>query len=301
MKFFRTTMITILCMLLFAACGVKGTPGPSREGKTDFRIVTSFYPIYVFTINITKGIEGVRVTNMTEPQTGCLHDYELSPADMKTLENADAFIINGAGMEAFLGEIKNSFPSLPIVEAAKGIPLINDKTTGEANPHVWVSISNAIAEVKNIGKALELADPAHSAQYRANTDSFAARLEDEKNKMHKALDGLTNKDIVTFHEAFPYFAEEFSLNIVSVIEREPGTEPSAGELAATVNTIKTLKVKAIFAEPQYSPKAAETIASETGVKVYSLDPFVTGPRDADPGSYISVMDQNMKTLEEALK
>lgn len=301
MRYIKAITVLFLCVALFTACGVSNRPEVSPGGsEITFRIVTSFYPMYVFTLNLTRDIKGVQVTNMTEPQTGCLHDYELSPADMKTLEKADIFIINGAGMEAFIGDIKNSYPNLPIVEAAKDIPLITDESTGVANPHVWVSISNAVIEVKNIGQALATSDLNHADQYKANMDTYVSELETERTKMHDALKDIADRDIVTFHEAFPYFAREFGLNIVSVIEREPGTEPSAGELARTIDTIKTLKVKAIFAEPQYSPKAADTIATETGVKVYSLDPFVTGPKDASPDSYIKVMDQNLNTLKEAL-
>lgn len=302
MRYLKSVIVLALCVVLLTACGVSNRPEVSPGGnEATFRIVTSFYPMYVFTINLTKDIKGVQVTDMTEPQTGCLHDYELSPADMKTLEKADIFIINGAGMESFLGDIKNSYPNLPISEASQNIPLITDESTGVTNPHVWVSISNAILEVQNIGQALATSDPAHADQYKVNTEAYVAQLEAERTKMHDALKDIGNKDIVTFHEAFPYFAREFGLNIVSVVEREPGTEPSAGELAQTIDTIKTLKVKAIFTEPQYSPKAAETIATETGVKVYALDPFVTGPKDASTDSYIKTMDQNLKTLEEALK
>ena len=117
--------------------------------------------------------------------------------------------------------------------------------------------------------------------------------------MHKSLDNVKNRDIVTFHEAFPYFAKEFNLNIVGVVEREPGSEPSARELQETIEQVKKLKVKALFAEPQYPTKAIETISTETGSKVYTLDPVVTGPMDAD--AYINIMDSNLKILEEALK
>lgn len=119
--------------------------------------------------------------------------------------------------------------------------------------------------------------------------------------MHEALKDIGSRDIVTFHEAFPYFAQEFGLNIVSVIEREPGTEPTGPELGETIEIINSLGVKAIFAEPQYSARAAETIAAETGAKVYLLDPLVTGPKDADPNSYVDTMERNLQTLIEALK
>jgi zinc transport system substrate-binding protein len=298
----KTFLALFLCLMLFTACGASHESGVAPEDMADdFSIVTSFYPIYVLTINVAGDVPGVRVTNMTEPQSGCLHDYELSPADMKTLENADLFVINGAGMETFIDEIKAVYPDLVIVEAARDIPLIIDESTGEENPHVWVSISNAIKQVENIKEALAGADPSHEEDYRRNADEYRSKLTAQKERMHEALKDIGSRDIVTFHEAFPYFAQEFGLNIVSVIEREPGTEPTGPELGETIEIINSLGVKAIFAEPQYSARAAETIAAETGAKVYLLDPLVTGPKDADPNSYVDTMERNLQTLIEALK
>jgi zinc transport system substrate-binding protein len=301
--FLKSRLALCLCVLLpvillISACG--NETGINRSEDDTFHIVTSFYPMYVFTANITQDIDGVSVENMTEPQTGCLHDYELSPADMKILEKANLFVINGADMESFMDEVKKAYPNLPVIEASAGITLIKD-AEGEDNPHVWVGISGAIAEVKNISQGLAKADPDHGQQYAANADAYLKKLEDQKEKMHNALKEITHRDIITFHEAFPYFAQEFNLNIAAVIEREPGTEPTATELAETIEIIKARDVTALFVEPQYATKAAETLAAETGIGIYTLDPFVTGPKKADPESYIKTMDENLNTLLEALK
>ena len=120
--------------------------------------------------------------------------------------------------------------------------------------------------------------------------------------MHEELDNLPNRDIITFHEAFPYFAEEFNLNIAGVIEIEPDSEPSAKEIENIINTVKEKNIKALFTEPQYSSKVAETIAVETGATVYELDPIVTG--DSTPNAYddyINKMKKNLDVLKEALK
>ena len=121
--------------------------------------------------------------------------------------------------------------------------------------------------------------------------------------MHAALAGLKNRNIITFHEAFPYFASEFNLNIVGVVEREPGSAPSAGELAKTIELVRQTRVKALFAEPQYPAKSAEVIHRETGVSVSILDPAVTGPRDPAKArdSYLHTMEENLKVLVKALK
>lgn len=292
----------ILIMLFISVAVLSGCMSNSSQTNSDgFTIVTSFYPMYVETINVTKDVPDVQVINMTQPQTGCLHDYQLKPQDLKTLEGADAFVVNGAGMEDFLDDVIKQEKNLKIVEASEGIDLIKDES-GEDNPHVWVSISNSIIQVRNIADQLSELDPDHAAAYQSNAEVYIAKLEAEKEKMHTSLDAVSNRDIITFHEAFPYFAKEFNLNIVDVIEREPGTSPSPKELEDTIKLIKTSNVKALFAEPQYSAEAAQTIANETGAKVYSLDPGVTGEADESAcDDYLNVMDSNLKSLEEALK
>ena len=290
-------LLASLCLLL-TGCGSTNTAGGGKDGS--FHIVTSFYPMYVATINITQGVDGVTVTNMTKPQTGCLHDYQLMTEDMKTLEKADAFVINGAGMESFLDKVVEQQKNLKIIDASKGIELLKDDD--EENPHVWLSVTDAILQVKNIAEQLKAADPKHADAYEKNAAAYIKKLEALKAEMHAELDTVPNKDIVTFHEAFPYFAKEFGLNIISVVEREPGTEPTPAELQATIEQVKKLPVKVLFTEPQYSPSAAETIARETGAKIYTLDPVVTGEaNDQAINAYIDTMKKNMETLKTALQ
>jgi zinc transport system substrate-binding protein len=152
--------------------------------------------------------------------------------------------------------------------------------------------------VKNIGEQLAVLDQDHAAQYTSNAEVYCAKLEDLRIKMHQAVDNAGSREIVTFHEAFPYFAQEFNLHINAVIEREPGSEPSAAELAETIKIIEDSGTRILFTEPQYPARSAETIARETGTKVYVLDPAVTGT--LEPDAYLNIMEKNMKTLQEAL-
>ena len=297
-----TKVLSILLLVLSVAFVGCGGADKAAEKKTaePFRIVTSFYPMYVATINITDGVDGVEVYNMTKPQTGCLHDYQLMTEDMKTLEKADAFVINGAGMEDFMGKVTEQQKKLKVIDASRGIELIHDEE-GD-NPHVWLSVTEAIAQVRNIADQLKEADPAHADAYEKNAAAYIEKLTALKSEMHAALDNVPHKDIVTFHEAFPYFAKEFNLNIIGVVEREPGTEPTPTELQETIEQVNSLPTKVLFTEPQYSPAAAETIARETGAKIYTLDPVVTG--EATPqakNAYIDTMKANMKVLKEALQ
>ena len=298
-----TKILSLLLLVLSVAlvgCGGADKPAEKKTAEP-FRIVTSFYPMYVATINITDGVDGVEVSNMTKPQTGCLHDYQLMTEDMKTLEKADAFVINGAGMEDFMDKVTEQQKKLKVIDASRGIELIHDDEEGD-NPHVWLSVTDAITQVRNIADQLKEADPAHAAAYEKNAVAYIEKLSSLKSEMHAALDNVPHKDIVTFHEAFPYFAKEFNLNIIGVVEREPGTEPTPTELQETIEQVNALPTKVLFTEPQYSPAAAETIARETGAKIYTLDPVVTGEATpAAKNAYIDTMKKNMKTLQEALK
>lgn len=273
----------------------------AQPGAKPVRIVTSFYPMYVATLNVAAALPGVQVINMTRPVTGCLHDYQLAPEDMVTLTTADVFVINGAGMESFLDKAVRHNRHMAVVEASAGIDLIRTGVgpEGEANPHVWVSISDHIRQVANIAAGLAKADPARAARYAANAAAYKTQLEALRAEMQQALAGARGRQIVTFHEAFPYFAREFGLQVAAVVERDPGAEPNAQELAETIRTVRALGVRALFAEPQYPLQAAELIARETGAKVYTLDPAVSGPPQAD--AYLVIMRRNLRVFKEALR
>jgi zinc transport system substrate-binding protein len=158
----------LLLSLLFTGCGQQKQANQSSSAEQaipakKFTIVTSFYPMYVVTLNVTKDIPGIQVVNMTQPQTGCLHDYQLKPEDLKTLESANAFVINGAGMEQFMEKIIKQQPNLKVIEASKGITLLKDDA-GVENPHVWVSISNAMRQTTAIAEQLAAVDTAKAMQ-----------------------------------------------------------------------------------------------------------------------------------------
>ena len=286
----------------------------SKENEDTIKVVTSFYPMYLLTSNIVKNIDNVELVNMTNSSTGCLHDYSLTTDNIKLLEDCDIFIINGAGMESFLDKVLEQNPDLKIIDASEGLELIKSdyvETSDshnhdhdydhdeEYNPHVWLSVENAIKQVKNIENKLIEYDFKNKDKYSQNTKEYTEELTSLDNKIHSELDNIKNKNIVTFHEAFPYFAKEYGLNIVGVVQREAGSEPSAKELQETIDKIKNLDVKAIFVEPQYPTKAAETISKETNVKVYTLDPIVT--EENKNSSYIDIMNKNLQTLKEAFK
>lgn len=275
-------------------------------------IVTSFYPIYLFTLNLTEGIEGIEVRNLAAPDTGCLHDYQLQTGDMKKLAEADAFLINGAGMESYLSGVMDAFPQLPVVDASAGIELLcteedpdhehdHDHDHGEYNAHVWLDAENAQLMVRNLADGLMAACPASAEQIAANRDAYLARLAELDQELTAALAELPDKDIITFHEAFPYFAQAYGLNVAAVVNREPSDALSPAKLAELVKLVRELGVPPLFVEPQYEDMAAQTLARETGAQLYTLDPAVTGPETDVPLTYYEdVMRANMQVLLTAL-
>ena len=289
---------TFILLIFFMVCSFVSVGNAASEAK-EIKIVASFYPMYIMAKNVAKDVPGVSVQNLTPPLTGCLHDYTVTTNDMKKLADAQVFVANGAGMESFLDKIIAQHPTIKIIQLSEGIPLIKGEGNEGDNPHLWVSISNAIIQVKNLGKAMEEFDSLHKELYAKNTADYVAKLETLRQKMHSELAPYKGRSIITFHEAFPYFAQEFDLKIAAVVEREPGSEPSAKELADTIELVKKNGIPALFSEPQYPAAAAGTIAKETGAKVYVLDPAVTGPDDYD--AYINIMDDNLKVLKQAFQ
>ncbi|MBR2717853.1 MAG: zinc ABC transporter substrate-binding protein [Clostridia bacterium] len=272
-------------------------------------IVTSFYPIYIFALNLTEGVEGMEVRNLTAPDTGCLHDYQLQTGDMKKLATADAFLINGAGMESYLAGVMEAFPQLPVVDASVGIELLctqehdhdHEHDHSETNAHVWLDAENAQIMVRNLAEGLMAACPDKAEAIAANRDAYLTRLAALDEEITAALAELPRKDIVTFHEAFPYFANAYGLNVAAVVNREPSDSLSPARLAELVKLVRSLGVPPLFVEPQYEDMAAQTLARETGAKLYTLDPAVTGPEQNVPLTYYEdVMRANVQVLLTAL-
>ncbi len=304
-KIFKNVVGLICATLIFAFMGIFFS-GCKKEDNNEIKLVASCYPIYIMASNIADGIEGVEVLNMSESHKGCLHNFQLQSEDLKKIERSSAFIINGAGMESFLDKVIKELPNVKIVDSSKGIDLIKDEDCAheedcehEYNPHIWLSVSNYIKQVENISDELSKIDSEHAAKYKENADKYIKKLNVLKGEMSVQMQDMSGKNIITFHEAFPYFAKEFGINIVDVINSEPGNEPSAKEMAEIMEKIKKYNISALFTEPQYSDSSAKIIAAETGAKIYTLDPIVTGNGTKD--DYINKMKENIAVLKEALK
>ena len=272
--------------------------------------VASFYPIWLFANELVQGLDGVEVLNLAPPDTGCLHDYQLQTGDMRTLAKADAFLINGAGMESYMALVERVVPNLPVIDASAGIalltadgngtPAIGDAET-EVNAHIWLDAGNAMQMVRNLSDGLCGLWPAHAEAISANRDAMLTRLAALDQELKEGLSGLRERRIITFHEAFPYFARAYGLEVAAVVNREPGEALSPSQLAELIGLIRTIGNVPLFVEPQYDDLAARTLAAETGSPIYMLDPIVTGPMDESAvGWYETAMLRNLEVLREAL-
>jgi zinc transport system substrate-binding protein len=283
-------IILVQALFLGSLCG-------AMEKEHTRTIVATFYPIRLALMNIVCGVRGVRVISLADSATGCLHDYQLTTRDRAALATAEVLVVNGAGLESFLENCGSSRPGLKIIDASAGIDLL--VSGGGTNAHVWVSPSRHIMQIHRIADGLAGWDPVHADLYQKNASAYIARLEALKRKMDLKLQQIRSREIITFHEAFPYFADEFKLKVVGVIEREPGSAPSAAEMASLIQLVRTTGVKTLFVEPQYPAKVATAISRETGAGLYTLDPVVSGPNSTN--AYISIMEQNLAELERGLR
>lgn len=288
-RFFSTFCAVITASLLtFTGCSRKRNDG-------NFKITATFYPLYIMLLNITENAQDVSIQMLAPADTGCLHDYSITTKDMKLITKSDIIIANGAGMEDFLDKALKLSKGR-IITAAEGYPLTDD------NAHIWVSPEGAAFEVKRIAEELAAADRKNAEIYMENARIYIEKINSLSEKMKDELASFAGTSIITFHEAFPYFAADFNLNLTAVIEREPGTEPTQKELSDLMKLIRTKQAEkqkiALFAEPQYPSSAAQIIARETGLKVYQLDPCVTGKLEKN--AYLEAMEKNLQTLKTAL-
>lgn len=283
----------MLAVLLFLGVGLTEIYVNHTEEKEDgqYTVVTSFYPMYIAALNVVGENDHIRLENLSEPQTGCLHDYQLTPADMQLLSTADAFIINGGGIESFLGEVAEQYPELTIINASEQVDLIED------NAHAWMNIEDYMTQVKTIEAELSAADPADAEQFSENTESYLAKLSSLKEQADAVKPLTEGKNIVIFHEAYEYVAEEFGMQVSYVMDLDEERQVSAGEVADVVRTVTDGGVRVILAEELYGKDMGDTVESETDAKICYLDTLVRGDYDAD--SYLNAMQQNITLLKEA--
>ena len=292
----RAPVVLLASVLAVMACA----PGPVASGAGDTLQVVATTTVFA---DMVANIAGDRASVRSIIPTGVgPEDYEPKPDDARALDGADLIVSNGLGLDDFLdGLIDANGNDAPRLVLGDGIPTLTVES--EANPHLWLDPSIVFTHYLPIieAKLIEI-DPAGAATYRANAAAYASQVGalDAELKAEAGSIPAADRKLVTFHDAFPYFARHFGFELVGVILGSPGQEPSAGDLAALIDTVKASGVKAVFSEAQSSPALAETLAAETGAKVITtLYDDALGPAPAD--TYLGMMRWNMARIVEALR
>ncbi len=265
----------------------------AEEGETPRVSVVVSLAIFA---DFARQVGGDRVDVSTLVPAGAdPHTYEPGPSRVAKLTKADLVIVNGLGLEAALEDVveENTSSSAILVELAEGLPVI------DKNPHLWLDVLNAIAYVEHIRDALAEIDPAGADTYRANADGYLAELRILDEEVAAAIDSIPpeRRKLVTFHDAFPYLARRYGLEVVAVVVASPGKEPSAKDVANLVDAIAAEDVPAVFKEPQLNARILELAADDAGVEVCTLH---SAALDKKVNTYVKLMRFNAKELTRCL-
>ncbi len=282
---------------LAVACG--GSSGDKAAGG-QVRVVTSLELFADFIRHV--GGDRVQVTALI-PGNADPHTYEPAPSQVAKVTKADLVIINGLGLEKTLsGLIENNVPGgVSIIEMADGLPVLaGDPNEGETgNPHLWLNVQYAMRYVEKIRDALVEVDPEGAAIYQANAATYLEELDALDKETAAAIESIPpeRRKLVTFHDAFPYFAERYGLEIVGVVVESPGREPSARELANLTDKIRSQQVPTVFDEPEYNASMLEMAAKEAGVEMKTL---LSHAYTDNVHSYVELIRFDVQQLVEGL-
>ena len=267
----------------------------SEAEHSGIRVTASFYPVYIIAENVVGEVPGIDLRSMAQPQTGCLHDYQLTTADMRSLEDTDLFIVNGGGMESFLDNALELFPELDVIDTSAGVTSLEGHDHGHTghdhgeNSHYWMYPENAVVQAENICGALSEICPEYADEFRQNTDAFKESVSGIETFDGKGI------SVCVFNEAFEYLHLSYGFDVAAVVEMDENETPSAKELAEIITEINEGGIDLLIAADDVSKTVADTIARETGAGVVVLDPVLTG--DPVPERYTEAMNENARILK----
>jgi ABC-type Zn uptake system ZnuABC Zn-binding protein ZnuA len=298
-----TLILGISILGLTGGCtGDDGESGP--DGGP--RVVTS---LEIFA-DMVRNVAGERAdVEALLPSGSDPHTFELAPSRVADVVEADIIFMNGLELEHSIEDIVANNAEGPVIELAEGLPVLtNDQQyteeEGEAapegsNPHLWLDVRLGARYVERIRDELIAIDPEGRETYEANAQVYLERLGDLDREMEEAVLAIPaeRRKLVTFHDAYPYLAERYGLEIVGVVVPSPGQEPSAQDIAELTDKIESQGVPAVFKEPQFNAAILERAADEAGVRVLDLlsDAYVDGV-----DSYVSLIEYDIRQLQEGL-
>ena len=289
----RITGLVSVVLLVLLACSSPDDDQTSGE----IRVAVS---LEIFA-DMVRNVAGDRAdVEALLPSGAETHTYELPPNRVARVARADITFINGLGLEEASEDVIRNSTSGPVIELADGLPVLDagdeDDQSG-GNPHLWLNVQLAARYVETIRDALIELDPAGRADYQSNAKAYLDELAVLDEEFVVAVEAIPaeNRKLVTFHDAYPYMAERYGLEVTAVVVPSPGQEPSAQAIADLVRDIEGLP--AVFKEPQFNAEVLELAAEDTGVQVLDLlsDAYVDGV-----DTYVDLMRFNMNQLLEGL-
>lgn len=303
----KILILAAVLLFLLTGCG-KDQKETAEEGQ--LTVVTSFYPIYLMAQYVTEGVDGIVLENMAQPQTGCLHDYELTTEDMKLLERADVFLMNGLGMESFLDQAREQNPQLYIVETGEYAEVLlegecehdHDHGAEESDPvnaHVWLHPANAALQAEAIRDALTQLDPEHAEQYAANTAVFTAEMEEIQKEAEALAAEISGIKTAAFHEGFIYLEELLGMEEIIGIFPEENQTPSAKEMAEAVEEAKAEGVELILTAADAGQQYAQLLSQETGIVMAEMNPLTSG--EGKKEEFVDGMRENLEAAAQAYR
>ena len=298
-RFGRAALVGSLASLL-AACGASGSA--AEDGRVS--VVASFYPLAEAASQV--GGDLVSVQNLTPPGVEP-HDLELAPDDIEAIATADVIVYLGGGFQPAVEDALAEAEHAVTVDALNAVAT-NAAPASEAeegltvDPHVWLDPARFEEIVRAVADALAKADPANEATYAVNAQAYIAQLAALDEEFRAGLSDCERTTIVTSHEAFGYLANAYGLTQVGILGLSPEAEPDPRRLAELRDLVEREGVTTIFAEELVSPKVAETLANEAGVRVAVLNPIesLTDAQEKAGEDYLSLMRENLDTLRRAL-
>lgn len=306
-------LVAVIISLLVSALGIFFLSNTREKNENgDLKIAASIFPIYDIAKNIAgENTEVIQVL----PRGVSPHTYEPTIADQEKLSGVDILFVIGHDLDNWAIEMaKASNKDVKIVVVDKNIDLQtgnhHEHEEGEEeeqeeevdeeaiDPHYWLSVTNAIEISKTIKEELKAINMIEENTLDENTKIYVEKLEKLREESVNTLSGLENKEIITFHDAFGYFAQEFGLEVVATIEEFPGKEPTSQYLNEVVNEIEYHNLKVIFKEPQLSDAIINALANDYNIEVRTLDPE-GGLEEID--SYIELIEYNVQTIMDSME
>ena len=285
---------------LWLVCLVFATSAAPVRAQDRLNVVASFSILGDFASNV--GGERVSVSTLVGPN-GDVHVYTPAPADAKKIADAKLVVINGLGLEGWLPRlVQSSGSKATIVAATNGIAPL--KIGSDADPHAWQSVANAKIYVANIRDALVTADPADTAIYRANAQTYLAKLDALDREVRDAIVQIpeSRRKVISTHDAFGYFAAAYGVTFIAPQGVSTDSEASARDVAGIITQIKTSKIPAVFLENVSDPRLMRRISAETGARIGGTlySDSLTDQKGEAP-TYIDMVRHNIKALTSALR